>query len=123
MTDRIAGRVEFTINGRPLAAKADMVIDPGVPAKEAVLDGKGKVVGYKEIYRAPKATGTVVKTKTTNATEDVFKADDGTMVFVSGDGTRWVFTEAWHSGEGTFAAEAGELACEFSGVTCTEIAG
>lgn len=122
MADRLAGHIEMTINGRPFAAKANMVIDPGVSAKPAVLDGKGKVIGYTEEHRAPTAKGTVTKTKSTHVTNDVLKADDGTIVFKSGDGTRWLFSEAWQSGGGSFAVESGEIDCEITGVTCTEIA-
>ena len=120
-TQRIAGRVEFTANGRPYSARGDFVLDLGTPAREPVVDARGKVAGYKEVYRAPKATGTIIKTKNTNVTLDVLNMADATLVFIGGDDTKFMFSEAWHSGEGTYSMENGDIACEFSAKSATEI--
>jgi hypothetical protein len=115
------GIVKFTANGRPYDAKADCVLDLGIPRSEEILNGKGDVVDYKTVYSAPKLTVSIVKSENLNITNDLLKMVDATIVVIDGDGTKFMINNARHKGAGEYNFEDGVISAEFGGSSATEI--
>lgn len=115
------GRVEFTANGRPYDAKADCVLDLGKPRREAILNGKGEVVDYKDTYAQPSLKVSIIKSENLHITQDILAMADATIVAIDGDGKKYMLEGATHIGAGEYNFEEGIVSAEFGGSSATEV--
>lgn len=121
MTERVAGYFEVSANGRGFNATGSFTLDEGAPSKPAVLNSKGKVVGYAEEYRAPSIKGAIVKSSSLNLKRDLLDMDDATVTVIGADGTNYLLEGAWHSGAGELDLQTSQVQAEISARSCTEI--
>ncbi len=116
---RIAGVTYLKVDGVQLALKGSVEVDPTDVVREVVtgLDG---VHGFKETPKAPTITVTVSKTPDLK-----LKAVAGwtgkTVTSELADGTTYVLSDAFQSGELKLNGAEAEVPITFTGASCREM--
>lgn len=116
---RLSGTCYLKRDGVQYALQGGLTIDPLGVTREAMvgLDGPH---GFKETPRMPTITATVTKTPELSITA-LQGVTDSTITAECADGTVYVLSEAFQSGDISFNAADGTLSITFTGRKCTEI--
>ncbi|MBW6399983.1 phage tail tube protein [Roseomonas sp. HJA6] len=116
---RIAGTAYIKVDSVQLALKGSIEVDPADVMREPVtgLDG---VHGYKETPKAPSITVTVSKTPDLKL-KQVLGWKGRTVTAELGDGTTYVLSDAFQSGELKLDGAEGQVPITFTGASCREM--
>ncbi len=117
---RIAGMLEFNIEGVPYDASGNFSYGLGVPKKEAVMSN-GKVIGYKETPTVPFIEGEVIDRANLDV-KALFSIKDKSIYLKLGNGKLISLREAWYAGEGTGQTDEAKLQVRFEGLDAEETA-
>lgn len=116
---RVAGTCFFKVDGVQYSLQAGLTINPLTATREAMtgLDG---VHGFKSTPRAPSIAATLTKDEAARLTV-LGRIENSTITAECADGTVFVLSEAFQSGDLSFNAGDGTFTVTFEGRTCTEI--
>ncbi len=116
---RIAGTAYIKVDGVQLALKGSIEVDPADVVREAVtgLDG---VHGFKETPKAPAISVTVSKTPDLKL-KSVIGWTGKTVTAELADGTTYVLSDAFQSGELKLNGAEAEVPVTFTGASCREM--
>lgn len=119
--NRRAGYLEITVNGTTIEAKGNFDLTVINSKKEGIALANLTVAGYSEKPVVPGGKGMVQKSNKQKAAV-MSSMTDGTVVAKCGDGTKFVFSHAWYSGEGVLSTEEGNFAYEWQSKSVDEVA-
>jgi len=116
---RVAGTAYLKVDGVQLALKGGIEVDPTSVTREPVtgLDG---VHGWKETPKAPSIVVTVTKTPEIRLAA-IAGWTGKTVTAEIADGTTYVLSDAFQSGELKLNGTEGEVPITFVGASCREI--
>lgn len=116
---RIAGVVEFVVNGKVTKVVGNVSCNLGIPTKEG-LKGPDGVHGYKEDSVIPfiEGEGRIVHGM---SIKDFLETTDATVTVKFATGHIYMISDAWYEGEGTFSSEEAVLPFKFAGMHGEEI--
>ena len=121
MTDpnRVAGVIEFQINGTVYKAVGSFSYNLGQPMREAVV-GHDSTHGYKELPQAPFIEGEV-RTIQGLKIKDLLNVKNSTVTLKLATGQTIMVSDAWFEGEGTGSTEEGVIPVKFCGQSAEEV--
>jgi hypothetical protein len=117
---KVAGTAYFKLDGVQYALQGSMTINFSEVQREAMVGADG-VHGFKETPQAPSIAVTLTRTPECSL-ETLRRVTDSTITAECSDGRTYVLTEAFQSGELSYAVIEGTLPVTFHGRTCREIA-
>lgn len=112
---RVAGTIEFKVNGDLLRAVGDFTLNPGRPKREGMIGATGHD-GYKEMPQIPFIEGQIRHTNRTNAIA-ITELDDETVTCTLANGWVGVLRNAYFAGDGTLHTEEGTMDVRFEGAS------
>jgi hypothetical protein len=117
--NRIGGTLSFTIDGTAYEVRGSFEVQASSIKREGIA-GQSGVQGYTEMPVVPgfKCDLTTNGALSFAALESISNA---TMQANLANGKTYVLTQAWFNSGTTISAAEGKIACEFQGMSCTEI--
>jgi len=115
----IAGTAYFRTDQGTISTDADIVLQHANPAKEAVLDASGRVVGTTDTHRAPGITVTAIKTPDLDLAR-LQRVQTVTVELASGE--TWVLSNAVLANHLDQQVSDGKLALAFLGTDLDKVA-
>lgn len=109
--DRIAGTVEFTLNGKVYKPKAALNYNMGSPLRESLMGPAGSP-GYKETPQLAFVEGELFVTKGMSV-KQITSMTDTTVLVKLANGTKLIVPDAHFESEGTAETEEGGLPFKF----------
>lgn len=119
MGNRIAGIGSLTVDGRQLAVRANMVIQPD-PVERTGIAGQDRVHGYSEMPRVPSIEADC-SLQPDLAIEDLAAYTNASVVAALADGRIFVLREAWYRMGSEVNSQEGQFRVRFEGNSCTEV--
>lgn len=116
---RVAGVAFVKVDGVQYALQGNATVNFSEAQREAMVGADG-VHGFKEVPQAPSIAITLTRTPDCSL-ETLKRIANSTVTLEASDGKTYVLTEAFQSGELSYAVIEGTLPVTFHGRTCREI--
>lgn len=116
---RVAGLIQFQIDGEVKDAKGNFTYNLGRPMREAVLGSDG-AHGYKETPQVAFIEGAITDKGNLDHSALV-SITSATITLALGNGKTIMLSDAWFSGEGSGSSEEAEVAVRFEGIRGEEV--
>lgn len=111
MANKVAGRIEFKVDGQILLAKGNFTYGIGQPKREAMV-GSDRVHGFKEMPQVAFIEGEVTDTAALDFVTLV-NLDEVTVTLRLGNDKTVVLNEAWYAADGQGQTEEGNIEIRF----------
>lgn len=120
MPQRISGIVQLQVNGTIQDAKGSFDYNLGLPKREAVYNGAGQTIGFKEMPQTAFIEGEIIDRGSLDLKTLVI-GDDLTVNLKLANGKSVVLHDAWFAGEGTASTEDANIKVRWEGKSAEEI--
>jgi hypothetical protein len=120
MSDLIAGQLFITINGKTTNAVGSFTLNLGANKREG-LAGPDRVHGYKEMPQVPGGKGEIRDSNSVRIVSEILNMTDATIVAKVANGKKYMYKNAWYSGDGDLDTEEGKIQFEWQSKTATEV--
>lgn len=119
MAQRVAGLIQFKVDGVVYAAKGNFSYNLGRPKRDAIVGSDG-VHGYKETPQVGFIEGAITDLGNLDL-DALVTVRDSAVTLELGNGKLISLGDAWFAGEGTASSEEGEIAVRFEANSAEEV--
>lgn len=117
--NRVAGKIELSVNGVIVSAKGNFTWNLGADKNEAIV-GADRVHGFKSMPQAAFIEGEITDRGDLDY-ESFLAFEDETVTLQLGSSKTIVLREAWFAADGDGATEEGNLQFRLEGLSAEEI--
>lgn len=117
---RIAGVIEFNINGRRRQAKGEFTYNLGALKRESII-GADEVHGFKETVQPAFIEGSITDEETLDIKNDLLNLTNDTISLKLNNNKRVVLRNAYYTADGSVTSEEGEIEVRFESQGAEEI--
>lgn len=120
MAERVAGRMELTYNGKTVNAVGNFTFNLGQPKREGKV-GPDRFHGYSEMPQIPSCNGEIRDGSALDVTNEILNMKGATLVLETANGKKYLFEDAFYTGDGNGETEEGKFQFETQAASATEL--